>query len=115
MKWIGQQVKNFVTKFRNSIYLEDKLYDGSATPSPGTAGQQLLSTATGVVWTDQTFIHSQGSANTTWTVTHNLNKYPSVTIVTSTDVVIIGNIAYNSVNQLTITLANADSGKAYLN
>ena len=113
MKWIGKQVRNIVYIFRNSVFFGNKVYDGSN--SPGTLGQQLLSTSTGVAWTDQTFTHNQGSASTTWTITHNLNKFPSVTIVTSTNVVIIGNVAYNSANQLTITLANADSGKAYLN
>ena len=62
-----------------------------------------------------TFVHAQGGASTTWTVTHNLGRFPSVTIVTDSNVVIIGDITYNSINQLTITLATADSGKAYLN
>jgi len=113
MKWIGQNIYDFVSRFRNDIHIGKKVYDNES--QAGTVGQQLLSTSTGVSWTDQTFIHNQGAASTTWTVNHSLNKYPSVTIVTSTNVVIIGNVAYNSVNQLTITLANADSGKAYLN
>tara|TARA_R100001377_G_scaffold77205_1_gene54385 strand:+ start:40 stop:279 length:240 start_codon:yes stop_codon:yes gene_type:complete len=62
-----------------------------------------------------TFIHNQGGASTTWTVTHALGRFPSVTIVTDSDVVIIGDVTYNNKNQLTITLASADSGKAYLN
>ena len=62
-----------------------------------------------------TFIHNQGGASTTWTVTHALGRFPSVTIVTDSNVVVIGDITYNSKNQLTITLASADSGKAYLN
>jgi hypothetical protein len=62
-----------------------------------------------------TFVHNQGSASTTWAVTHNLGRFPSVTIVTDSNVVIIGDITYNSTNQLTISLATADSGKAYLN
>ena len=113
MKWIGQNIYDFISRFRNDIYVDKKVHDSAS--SAGTTGQQLLSTSTGVAWTDQTFTHNQGSASATWNVIHNLNKYPSVTIVTSTNVVIIGNVAYNSVNQLTITLANADSGKAYLN
>ncbi len=64
---------------------------------------------------DITFIHNQGTASTTWTVNHALGRFPSVTIVTDSNVVIIGDITYNSKNQLTISLASADSGKAYLN
>jgi len=62
-----------------------------------------------------TFIHNQGGASTTWSVTHALGRFPSVTIVTDSNVVIIGDVTYNNKNQLTITLASADSGKAYLN
>ena len=62
-----------------------------------------------------TFIHNQGAASTTWTVIHALERFPSVTIVTDSNVVVIGDITYNSKNQLTITLASVDSGKAYLN
>ena len=113
MRWIGQNIYDFISKFRNDVHIDKKVYD--STSSAGTAGQQLLSTSTGVTWTDQTFIHSQGAASTTWSVTHNLNKYPSVTIVTDSNVVVIGDIVYNSVNQSTITIASADSGKAYLN
>ena len=111
MKWIGQHIFDFAVRIRG------KLYDGAATPSPGTAGQQLLSTATGVVWTDQTYTHNQSSsgAATSWTVTHNLNKYPSVTVIDTANSVIIGQIEYNSVNQLTITFKSATNGKAYLN
>jgi hypothetical protein len=113
MKWIGQHIYDLISRFRNDIYVDKKLHDINS--NAGTSGQKLVSTSTGVVWSDQTFIHNQGSASTTWNITHNLNKFPSVTIVTSTNVVIIGNVAYNSANQVTITLKNADSGKAYLN
>ena len=101
MKWIGQHIFDFISRFRNDVYVDKKLYDSSATPSPGTSGQQLLSTATGVA--------------TSWTVTHNLNKYPSVTVIDTANSVIIGQIEYNSVNQLTITFKSATNGKAYLN
>lgn len=62
-----------------------------------------------------TFVHNQGGASTTWSITHNLGRFPSATIVTDSNVVVIGDITYNNQNQLTITLASADSGKAYLN
>ena len=64
---------------------------------------------------DITFTHNQGQASTTWVVIHNLGRFPSVTIVTDSNVVVIGDITYNSKNKLTIALASADSGKAYLN
>jgi hypothetical protein len=61
------------------------------------------------------YLHDQQVANTTWTVTHNMNKYPSINIVDTANDIIMGEVRYNSLNQLTITFTAAVSGKAYLN
>tara|TARA_R100001510_G_C7602206_1_gene168453 strand:- start:359 stop:658 length:300 start_codon:yes stop_codon:yes gene_type:complete len=67
-----------------------------------------------------TFTHTQSSTSNTWTINHNLAKFPSVTVVDSGETVVIGTIVYNSKNQLTITFFSEGSptafqGKAYLN
>jgi hypothetical protein len=62
-----------------------------------------------------TYTHTQVSAAATWTVTHNLNRRPSVTVVDSGDTVVIGDVNYVSDNQLTLTFSAAFSGKAHLN
>jgi hypothetical protein len=116
MKWIGQHIFDFISRFRSDIHLEKKLYDSSG--DAGTAGQQLLSTAGGVEWTDQTYTYNRsadGGAATTWTITHNLNKFPSVTIIDTADSVIIAEIEYSSANELVLTFKSATNGKAYLN
>ena len=64
---------------------------------------------------DLSFVHEQTNASNTWVVNHNLGKKPSVTIVTTTDTTVIGEITYNNENKLTINLSSANSGKAYLN
>ena len=69
---------------------------------------------------DITFTHNQSSTSNTWIVTHNLNRFPSVTVVDSADSIIQGCVLYNSNKQLTITFfeggdALAFQGKAYLN
>ena len=64
---------------------------------------------------DKHYTHVQSSASTTWTVAHNLNKKPSVSIVDSADNVIIGQVEHTNLNNLTITLSAATSGKAYIN
>ena len=69
---------------------------------------------------DITYKHTQSSVSNTWTITHKLNRFPSVTVIDSTNTVVIGTVVYNSVNQLTITFfaggsAVAFQGKAYLN
>tara|TARA_S200002703_G_scaffold106091_2_gene92023 strand:+ start:358 stop:687 length:330 start_codon:yes stop_codon:yes gene_type:complete len=62
-----------------------------------------------------TTTHTQGSASSTWTITHNLNKFPSVTIVDSNEEQIFGVVDYQSANTIVLTFSAAISGKAYLN
>ena len=62
-----------------------------------------------------TTTHTQGSASSTWTVTHNLNKFPSVTIVDCNEEQIFGVVDYQSANTIVLTFSAAISGKAYLN
>tara|TARA_B110000444_G_C18784851_1_gene569390 strand:- start:265 stop:513 length:249 start_codon:yes stop_codon:yes gene_type:complete len=77
---------------------------------------QTPKTATTNIFTgDANHIHDQGSASATWVVTHNLNKKCSVTVVDTADTVIIGDITYNSVNQVTLKFSGSFSGKAYFN
>jgi hypothetical protein len=59
-------------------------------------------------------VHTQSAASTTWTVTHTLGGRPSVTIVDSSGTVVIGEIAYNSDTQVTISFTAPFSGFAYL-
>lgn len=60
------------------------------------------------------FEHSQGAANASWVITHNLGFYPSVTIIDSGGNLVEGELTHNSKNQLTIDLSIAISGTAYL-
>lgn len=48
-------------------------------------------------------------------INHNLGKYCSVTVVDENDDVIIGEIRYNSINQVTLFFTAAFAGKAYFN
>lgn len=64
---------------------------------------------------DATYRHSQSSASTQWTVNHNLNKFPSVTVTLSTGQQGIADINYTDKNNLTINFSAAKSGYAYLN
>jgi hypothetical protein len=62
-----------------------------------------------------TFIHEQGVASAVWTVQHNLNKYPSVTVVDSSGNELITEIEYVDTNTVQITMNGASKGRAYLN
>ena len=64
---------------------------------------------------DKNFVFSQAVASATWTVQHNLNKFPSCTMVLSTGQQGYGDVTFIDQNNLTITFASAESGKAYIN
>jgi len=64
---------------------------------------------------DANYVHNQIVPSKTWVITHNLGKYPSVTIVDSANNVVIGEVKYDSLNQCTVTFTSEFSGKAYLN
>lgn len=61
------------------------------------------------------FDFTQGVPSATWNIIHNLDKYPSVTVVDSSDQVCIGDVQYIDKNNIIITFSSAFSGKAYLN
>ena len=64
---------------------------------------------------DKDFVYIKSTPDKVWDITHNLDKYPSVTIVDSAGSVVIGDITYTSKSTLTVTFSAAFSGKAYLN
>jgi hypothetical protein len=61
------------------------------------------------------YVHTQEAAAATWTITHNLGRHPSVTVVDSGGSVVIGDVAYVTANQVTVSFSAAFSGTAYLN
>lgn len=88
----------------------------------GLTGQVLSSTVTGTAWTNA------GSATGEFPFNANVNPftitinhlglqgdYPSVTIVTTGNRVVIGEINYTSTTQLTVTFSKAFSGTVYTN
>lgn len=64
---------------------------------------------------DKYYLHDQLSAASVWTVTHNLNKFPSVSVVDSANTTVIGDIQHLDVNSTKITFTSSFSGKAIFN
>ena len=54
-------------------------------------------------------------ASASWVITHNLGRYPSVTVVDDNNKVVVGDVKYNSTNIITITFQSAFTGCAFLN
>ena len=64
---------------------------------------------------DKTYVYTQTTSTDVWNIQHNLNKYPSVTVVDSGDSVVVGETVYIDNNNIQITFSSAFSGKAYCN
>ena len=64
---------------------------------------------------DKNFVFTQNVSSATWTIQHNLNKFPSVTSVNINDFQMYGEVEFIDLNNLTITFTGASSGKAYIN
>ena len=51
----------------------------------------------------------------TWEINHNLNKYPSVTVINNDNQVVIGDVQYIDKNNLTVSFSAEFSGKVICN
>lgn len=105
---------------------ETNFYNVALTPVPDQSNgniENLRSYSISVFTAgDKNILHTQSSSSATWTVNHNMGKYPSVSIVecdpTANEVdgdLVIGEVTYNSINQLTIKFASDIRGVAYIN
>ena len=62
-----------------------------------------------------TFIFTQAVAATVWNVSHNLGKFPSITVIDTANTVVTGEYTYIDNNSVTLKFSAAFAGKAYLN
>jgi hypothetical protein len=99
-------------------HVSGALYDSN--DSQGTAGQILSSTGVGTEWisatqADKTYIYVQSIPSVLWNINHNLDKFPSVSVVNINNVLLYGEVTYIDSNNLTIAFSAGFSGKAYMN
>jgi|TARA_R110002033_G_scaffold52805_1_gene100385 hypothetical protein len=64
---------------------------------------------------DKTFVFTQGVPALVWTIQHDLNKFPSVSVVDTANTGVLSQIDYIDNNNITITNTAQFAGKAYLN
>ena len=64
---------------------------------------------------DLHFVFTQNTPANPWYVTHNLGKYPVVTVVDSAETRVFTDVRYVDINNLIIDFPSAFSGQAYLN
>lgn len=100
---IGAAVQTGLTQIGAQVDLAES-YANSAAQSAAEAERYRT-----------TYIHEQGEASSQWVINHNLNKYPSVTVVDSANNEIIAEVKYTSANTCVVNMSSAFKGKAFLN
>jgi hypothetical protein len=65
--------------------------------------------------TDARYTFTQAVPSASWSVTHGLDKFPSVDVVDTSGNVVEGDIQYIDSNNVTITFSASFAGKAYFN
>lgn len=64
---------------------------------------------------DARYVHNQGTPETTWNIQHNLNKFPSVSVVNTSGINVFGMVKYLDANNVQVEFSSGFAGKAYLN
>ena len=83
--------------------------------APGPQGASGLSgVQTSEVVDLVSYVHNQGAASAAWTVNHNLNFFPNVTVYDSAGSMVEGTVSHTNQVTLIITFSAPISGKAHL-
>ena len=61
-----------------------------------------------------TYTHNQDVASNSWTINHNLDYYPSVSIVDSAGTSVFGDVQYIDLNTVIVNFTDPFAGKAFL-
>lgn len=64
---------------------------------------------------DSHFEFTQGVPSTTWDITHNLSKFPSITVVDTANTTVVGSYEYITKDRVILSFSSPFAGKAYLN
>jgi hypothetical protein len=64
---------------------------------------------------DKNYSYVQTAPASVWSVTHSLNKYPSVTVFDSSGNEVEGDVTYSNLNQVILTFSSAFAGTAAFN
>lgn len=102
-----------VNDIKNSVVV--KQVNGDAVVAKEKGNKVVVTGVIGGISQDANYVYTQSSPSATWVISHNLAKYPSVTVVDSANNMVFGEVLYDSANQVTLTFAGAFSGKAFFN
>ena len=109
---VALPVETFVSHEASNVFAMAAGEQGpaGAKGDKGDKGDQGLPGLSGA-----SHMHTQAIPQSVWAISHNLGRYPSVTVVDSAGSVVVGNIEYVSNNLIVLTFSAAFGGSAYLN
>jgi len=104
------------------VYYDQSTSEGDVNFSDGIYVAKSSHTSSAAFLTDQSswktlnssFTHDQGVAGATWTIDHNLNRYPNVAVLDSSGYSMDPEIHYATLNRVVLTFSPSQSGTAYL-
>lgn len=91
-------------------YVRQIIVSAPGPQGPAGAGSVQDEDIPGLV----SYAHTQLASSSSWTVAHDLNFYPSVTVFDSGNSMVEGSISHIDATSLTIVFSSAIAGKAYL-
>ena len=111
--WLSSLATALATLPADRITVED--IQGVLQATDVEAALHELANSLSQVVQDKQYVHEQMVAMATWTITHNLNKYPAVTVLDLYGSVVYGDVYYISENVVQIQFSAPFSGKAVFN
>jgi hypothetical protein len=101
-----------VTVDNNNVSVN--LTDDNITLVLGQTGPQGPKGDPGIVPSDLGYVHTQSTPSSTWTIEHNLQFIPNITVVDSAGTVVEGSYSYPNSTTVILSFTGSFSGKAYL-
>lgn len=113
----GKIIPTLIDKIKqtNNVPMTEKSIIPSKTSDLENDTGYVTQTDVNTMVQDKSYTHNQISPANIWTITHNLNKYPAITITDSSGNVVVGDTNYESVDKVTLSFTAAFAGKAFLN
>jgi len=113
-------------ELENAVFENATLTGTSVSDTPPTADRSTRIATTEYVrdvvdqqlvvsGADARYVHTQGVPLAIWTIQHNLNKFPSVSVVDTSGTNVFGVVKYLDANNTTVEFSAGFAGKAYLN
>lgn len=111
-----RSIKDFVNKPKSPVIeLSDNVTSKTFSETISSLRSNIISNTAQVLQPTKIYTYVQNTPTSFWFINHNLNKYPSVSVIDSAGTLVEGQVLYTGLNSLIITFTAAFSGKAALN